>query len=136
MSNERQADLLEDIARCLREGRDPLQEFQYRKIGGERWVNACSLGGLINASEREVEIRRKPRTIIIHTEIPEPVRKESEIKDWYFVPSSTSKQGFYRYMWRGSVLDKRALDRGQIHLTTENAIAHEKAMRPFGVGND
>lgn len=74
----------------------------------------------------------KPKTITVNGfEIPEPVREELILGQYYFIPSPTNFEEedlFEDYYWDSDRNDKSFLERGVIHLTKENAIAHAKAM--------
>ena len=74
----------------------------------------------------------KPKTIKVNGfEVPEPVKEELILGQYYFIPSPTNFEVndlFEDFSWDSDRHDKSFLDRGIIHLTKENAIAHAKAM--------
>lgn len=71
----------------------------------------------------------KPRTITVNgREIVEPERKALEDDQAYWVPSIAREELQSQANWAGDAFDLRCLERGLVHLTKENAIAHAKAM--------
>lgn len=75
------------------------------------------------------EFRLKPRTITVNgREIVEPERKALEDDQAYWVPSIAREELQSQANWAGDAFDLRCLERGLVHLTKENAIAHAKAM--------
>lgn len=61
-------------------------------------------------------------------EVPEPVREPLKDGDTYYFPSVGSGQLSVTSLWVGCAAADIRLNRGLIHLTKENAIAHAKAM--------
>ena len=79
--------------------------------------------------EWDYEFRLKPRTITVNgREIVEPERKALEDDQAYWVPSIAREELQSQANWAGDAFDLRCLERGLVHLTKENAIAHAKAM--------
>lgn len=75
----------------------------------------------------DYEFRLKPRTITVNGR--EIVAGESEVpKGGYFTANPMSDAFYSATNWRDDYIDRRMLERGLVHLTKENAIAHAKAM--------
>ena len=77
-----------------------------------------------------IAYRRKPRTIHIgKIEITEPVREPLQNGENYFVPAiDCGDCHANRFSWDNDSTDKRLLKQGVVHLTTEDALSHARAL--------
>ena len=85
-------------------------------VGHPQWLKVC-------------DYRRKPRTIKVNGfNVPEPLK---EVKDgttvWLVCCHHEEFADWYAY-WQNDPWKHRALKRGLLHATKENAVAHAKAM--------
>ena len=70
-----------------------------------------------------------PETININgIEVPMPERKELICNTLYYIPNPDHLDLYAFCFWCNNMSDKLRLERGLIHLTKENAIAHAKAI--------
>lgn len=78
------------------------------------------------------EYRRKPRTININGyEVPEPERVAPSKNTRYYFPSFINKFGVFDCSWKGDGTDIKVLQKGLLHLTSEAAELHAKALLSF-----
>ena len=82
------------------------------------------------AWDDDTKYRRKPRTIRIgEIDIPEPVREPLQNGENYFVPAiDCGDCHANRFSWDNDSTDKRLLKQGVVHLTTEAALSHARAL--------
>lgn len=81
-----------------------------------------------------VGMYQKTRTIN-GFEVPIPETEELKVGNWYFSPRILSDEFCEAEKWIGGSSDLRALNRGLVFLTKEDAIANAKAMLgidPYG----
>jgi hypothetical protein len=70
-----------------------------------------------------------PKTITIGgMEVPEPLRTAPPLGVRYFLPLPEGETLSYPRIWENTVLCKRSLKLGLVHLTKEAAITHAKAL--------
>lgn len=70
-----------------------------------------------------------PETININgIDVPKPESKELICNTLYYIPKPEYKALYTSSCWNNHRIDKLRLERGLIHLTKENAIAHAKAI--------
>lgn len=73
--------------------------------------------------------RRRTQTITVNgVEVPEPMRKEPEKAEWYYLAYPISEDLYAQCTWTGARIDRLWLEKGLLHSTPEAAIAHAKAM--------
>lgn len=71
----------------------------------------------------------KPKTISVSGfEVPEPVNSELDMGYVYYIPVPSSYNYYCECHWEDHLVNNIHLERGLVHLTKENAIAHAKAM--------
>lgn len=77
----------------------------------------------------DFEYRQKPKSITVNgIEVPEPMRKEPEKAEWYYLAYPISEDLYAQCTWTGARIDRLWLEKGLLHSTPEAAIAHAKAM--------
>lgn len=77
----------------------------------------------------DTDYRIKPKTIRIgDLDVPEPVREALKNGQEYFIASIGGKSFGGKDTWKGDEYDNRWLSRGLIHLTSEAAELHAKAL--------
>lgn len=83
--------------------------------------------------DKDYQYRRKPRFIEINGhQVPEPVRKESQVSSLYYYPAPSIPELHCCIAWmEGDTDDLHRLSSGLVHLTREAAIAHAKALLSF-----
>lgn len=75
------------------------------------------------------EFRRKPKTIKVNgVDVPEPLKEMPAYGTQYFTPYLFDEDLYCALTSCNDVYDKRAFERGLMHLSRENAIAHSKAI--------
>ena len=73
--------------------------------------------------------RIKPRTIRIgEIDVPEPVREPLNVGETYYIVQATAGTFSMEFTWASDSVDKSLLSRGLIHLTSEAAELHAKAL--------
>lgn len=79
-----------------------------------------------------------PETIEINgIDITKPESKELSYNTIYYMPKPDYADLYHSSCWANHKIDKLRLERGLIHLTKENAIAHAKAIISFtGILNE
>ena len=83
----------------------------------------------------ENQYRRKPRTININGfEVPEPVREPLENEQKYYIPS-LAFDAILTISWGNDKDENEWLKKGLIHLTSEAAEIHAKALLSFTQNN-
>ena len=81
---------------------------------------------------KELEYRRKPRTLTYTVTIPEPLREAPEVVGTIvYIPTPLAKERASAYCWYGTPQDERLLKRGLCFATREDAVAAAKAMLPI-----
>lgn len=77
----------------------------------------------------DVEYHRKPRTININgVEVPEPEKEFLEEGKKYWLAIPTDLDLARKIIWKGDKYDLLWLERGFIHRTKEDAVAHAEAL--------
>lgn len=66
---------------------------------------------------------------------PKPETKAPKEGQNYFMPDPTTTKLYFRSRWDNDECDEQRLERGLVHLTEENAIAHAKALIKLSGGN-
>lgn len=102
----------------------PWERWEFK--GGDAGFNRC----LKHPEwQEQFEYRRKPKTITVNgVEVPEPIRKEPEIGDKYYLVYPITGNFFIDYSWTNSKQEKQWLEKGLLQQTRHAAIAHAKAM--------
>ena len=107
------------------------EEVELQALGDVNWYNSTqwTVGELLCFRGR---FRLKPRTITINgIECPAPILWDS-LPDGteFWIADPTRHDGEYtRYLvWDGQSCDVQHLQRGLVHLSKENAVAHAKAI--------
>lgn len=59
---------------------------------------------------------------------PKPETKTPKEDQYYFMPDPTATKLYFRSRWDNDECDVQRLERGFVHLSEENAIAHAKAL--------
>ena len=104
----------------------PWELWEFRCDEYEKWTVLTGNP----AWDDDTKYRRKPRTIRIgKIEIPEPVREPLQDGENYFVPAiDCGDCHANRFSWGNDSTDKRLLKQGVVHLTTEAALSHARAL--------
>lgn len=107
----------------------PWERWEYRECNSAIWRALSYQPSWSN----NTEYRRKPRTININGfEVPEPVREPLQIGQEYYMPRLESIARLsLRTEWRGDEFDLKRLKMGIIHLPSEAAELHAKALLSF-----
>ena len=91
----------------------------------EDWIDKSKVTGF----NPELEYRIKPHTIKVNGfDVPKPESEAPLYRTKYFIPVTNSYEFCKVVTWDGSDYDNLLLDRGLVHLSDDNAIAHAKAM--------
>lgn len=106
---------------------DLIQNINYDSVKGIRF---CGEDGYWNYAIPINPATGEPLTEIPRDiTIPTPYQGEMRYGQEYYVPDLVFEDMYDIYEWRNSdIIDNRLLNRGLIHLTKENAIAHAKAL--------
>lgn len=59
---------------------------------------------------------------------PKPESVEPEAGTMYYIAYLDNLSPYLNYVWRDTIIDRRRLKTGVVHLSKENAIAHAKAL--------
>lgn len=98
----------------------------------EIWYIPCNLESLAYSVQCGRPVRRRPRTVEINGwQVPEPVREPPEIGTLYWITSVAREDYLVPGSWDGDSFDFAKLRRGVVHLTTEAAEAHGRALASF-----
>lgn len=82
------------------------------------------------------QFRLAPEVIIIgDVNFPKPETKALKEGQYYFMPDLTTAKLYFRSRWDNDEYDVQRLERGFVHLSEENAIAHAKALIELSGGN-
>lgn len=96
--------------------------YEYKFSDSSTWIVGHLSDGL-NC------LRMKPRTITVNGfEIAAPENCFPEVDSTYYFPTPSQKMLAVSTAWVGCREDAMRFDRGLVHLTKENAIAHTRAM--------
>lgn len=120
-------DLIREICKAHDEG-VPVEEWESKPDERVSWSGYTSYRGLLDAAMSGWYVRRKPRTVTRTITYPEPIREAPKRDSQIFVASATYQEFYFQTTWTGCEWDRRTFDRGLIHLTTEAAAAHGRAM--------
>lgn len=71
---------------------------------------------------------RQERITIGNVSFPKPETKAPKEGQGYFMPDPTTAKLCFCSQWHNVKVDEQRLERGVVHLTEENAIAHAKAL--------
>lgn len=113
---------------------------QFLETDGDRWTDKTpdQILVLVASGYRDRLFRLKPKTITINGhEVPEPLRVAPVAGTTFYVPrldvwpASDALSPFYTYTWDAHVADVRRLEAGLVHLTSEAAEAHARALLSF-----
>ena len=120
------AELMLQYAQDASTTEKPWELWEFRCDEHEKWTILTGNP----AWDDDTRYRRKPRTIrIVEIDIPEPVRKQLQNGEEYFVPAIDCGYGCtHRFSWRYDSTDNRLLRQGMVHLTEESAFAHAIAL--------
>lgn len=125
-------DLIREICQACDDG-VPVEEW----AAPESWPltvhELCSplkvcYGRLIGLAALGYKFTRKPRTVTRTISYPAGVSEAPKRDAQIFVASATYREFYFQTTWTGCEWDRRTFDRGLIHLTTEAAEAHGRAM--------
>lgn len=122
-------ELMEILAHQILDGVDnpgELWEFQYE--GNDNWFSSKGLPSF----DESIDYRLKPKFIMINGyKVPEPERVAPPLNTAYYSPCHFLKEGCNIYYWTNIPFDTLSLENGFVHLTTEAAITHAKAIYSF-----
>lgn len=92
------------------------------------WI-ALKETGLNTVFRDGTDFRRKQKTIKVNgVDVPEPLKEMPAARTRYYVPSLHDEDLYCSLTSCNDEYDKRVLERGLMHLSRENAIAHAKAI--------
>lgn len=73
-----------------------------------------------------------PKTININGhEVPDPMREKPKCDSYYWCIDPDRKNGVSKHVWEDDSADNCRLSKGLCHLTSENCIAHARALFSF-----
>jgi len=128
------AELMLEYAKDAMETDMPWELWEYKYKNDEKWSKLFEnpKWDISNSYQRE------QKTININGfEVPEPCKvKPNKNNTYYIVNINAATNHYYdENDWTDDSYDNRFFDRGLIHLSKENAIAHAKALLSFTVRN-
>jgi hypothetical protein len=115
------------VLRAIADG-EPQSNFEVQNHNWAQWENAIEWAGWIH-EPGYWQVRRKQKTIKVNGfDVPAPVRDIDDQQQCY-VPDITDVSMVFGFNFsEASSWRVTCRDRGLIHLTKENAIAHAKAI--------
>lgn len=128
MTKHIHAELMMQYAQDALETNTPWERWECTNAIKEQWIQMSSNPNWYP----DIKYRRKPKTININGfEVPEPCRTQLEDGDNYYIASPTYEGLSEEYIWRNDNCDRRWLNSGLVHLTSEAAKLHAKALLSF-----
>lgn len=122
MSNKLSYD---EIIRALKEHRT----VEYRGLGHDEWFKLSGMSDVNVFLSDDIEFRITSEMITIgDVSFPKPELKPLKDGDKYWVADPAFIHYALASQWKGDKLDKLALNRGLLHKSKEDAIAHAKAL--------
>lgn len=114
-----------ELLRALADGK----QIQWRADGPEEWVDCDAVAALtcIGAG-RVAGLRVKPEFIRFECVVPRPLDCEPPEGTTYSIPDLSSESCIRRQAWTGDEGDRRALERGLVHLASADAYQHADAL--------
>lgn len=114
-----------ELLRALADGK----QIQWRADGPEEWVDCDAVAALtcIGAG-RVAGLRVKPEFVRFECEVPRPLDSAPSVGTAYSIPDLSSESCVSRQVWTGDEGDRRALERGLVHLASADAYQHADAL--------
>lgn len=127
------AELYRHAADNIEAGRPETHGVECFNVSSGCWVKTlCSSMGAIVATitiKAGVEYRIAPKTIRIgDVDAPAPETEPLEMDQRYYVADPALKDKYRVYLWGATRYDRIRIERGVVHLTTEDAVAHANAL--------
>ena len=114
-----------ELLRALADGK----QIERRWGGPDKWVD-CDAGITLSyiADGHTPALRVKPEFIRFECVVPRPLDCAPPKGTAYFIPDLGRESCVARQGWTGTAADCRALERGLVHLTKEDAYEHANAL--------
>jgi len=123
------AELAIEYAQDMLNDEYPWRLWQYKNEYQPNWKECTPE---MMAFYKNVEYRRKPRTILINgIEVPEGIKSEPKYGTRYYMPNLQDITDVCYSTWDGNSDDKNWLKLGIVHLNEEAAIKHAEALLSF-----
>lgn len=112
------------------------KEVEYRYLD-DTWVEYKQTSPVGILTSTEYSFRIKPREMITIGDVtfPKPQKVRYSVGTEYYFPCLEVKNLYSSYIWGDDCLDNDLLQKGILHLTKENAIAHAKALIKLSGGS-
>ena len=114
------------FAEAVKSGASP-NDFEF-SIDGETWYSYGYLSSYLNTIGN-IKFRKKNPAIVVNGyDVPAPCKHPLDIRMDYYIPDIFAQYMCSLHTWCGNNIDMRYLERGLVHLTKNDAIAHAKAL--------
>ena len=116
-----------ELLRALADGK----QIERRWGGPDKWVD-CDAGIALSyiADGHTPALRVKPEFIRFECKVPRPLdcAPPAGVGAIYFIPDLERESLVSRQVWTGGETDRRALERGLVHLVSADAHQHANAL--------
>lgn len=114
-----------ELLRALADGK----QIERRWGGPDKWVD-CDADTALSyiAAGHTPTLRVKPQTVEIRCSVPRPLDCAPPAGTAYSIPDLSSESCIRRKVWTGDEGDRRALERGLVHLASADAYQHTDAL--------
>lgn len=114
-----------ELLRALADGK----QIERRGDGPDAWVD-CDADTALSymAAGHTPALRVKPEFIRFECTVPRPLDCAPPAGKAYSIPDLSSESCIRRQVWTGGEADRRALERGLIHLASADAYQHADAL--------
>ena len=122
------AELMRIYAKQAAEMDEPWELWEWKMNVDKHWKKLF----IHPVWDKHTEYRQIPKTIRIgKTDVPEPMRVKPKCDSYYWCIDPDRKNGVSKHVWEDDSADNCRLSKGLCHLTSENCIAHAKALFSF-----
>ena len=114
-----------ELLRALADGK----QIERRGDGPDKWVDCDAVAALCYITSGHAStLRVKPEFIRFECKVPRPLDLAPPEGTTYSIPDLSSETCIRRQAWTGDEGDRRALERGLVHLTSADAYQHADAL--------
>jgi len=114
-----------ELLRALADGK----QIQWRADGPEEWADCDAVAALACiGTGRAPNLRVKPEFVRFECKVPRPLDCAPPAGTAYSIPDLSSESCIRRKVWTGDAGDRRALERGLVHLISADAYQHADAL--------
>lgn len=114
-----------ELLRALADGK----QIQWRADGPEEWADCDAVAALAYiGAGRAPNLRVKPEFVRFECKVPRPLDSAPPTGTAYFIPDLDRESCVARQVWTGTAADRRALERGLVHLISADAYQHADAL--------